>query len=121
MEYQVEKKRSVGFYLFLCFFHLLLKSVLFFFIIFVFCFLFLFLFLFLYIYIYIYRLLFNIKKREGGVVVFFRTWTVFVNGLVFVFLDPFFFIFGFFRVAFHFQHTVLCVCMCVCVSTAYLG
>lgn len=38
-----------------------------------------------------------------------------MNGLVFVFLDPFFFIFGFFRVAFHFQHTVLCVCMCVCV------
>ena len=119
MEYQVEKKRSVGFYLFLCFFHLLLKRVLFFLIIFVFCFLFLF--LCIYIYIYIGCFLTLKRGREGVVSFFFRTWTVFVNGLVFVFLDPFFFIFGFFRVAFHFQHTVLCVCMCVCVSTAYLG
>ena len=43
------KKRSVGFLLFFCFFHLLLKRVLFFLIIFVFCFLFLFLCIYIYI------------------------------------------------------------------------
>ena len=90
MEYQVEKKRSVGFYLFLCFFHLLLKRVLFFLIIFVFCFLF----LFLCIYIYIYRLLFNIKKREGrGCFFFFPNMDRFCEWVGFCF----FFIFGFFQ------------------------
>ena len=62
-----------------------------------FCFLF-FVFVFVYIYIYIYRLLFNIKKREGGgCFFFFPNMDRFCEWVGFCFFRSFFFIFGFFQ------------------------